>query len=93
MCKYRNLPIKRPWALEIDGQKTEVGVYTEKLFVRITHIHTDHRIIQKRGWALTRENTVHENIGVELQIQFNSLPPVKTAKRSRNHVHVLKYNA
>ncbi len=59
---YCNLPSKRPWALEIHGQKTGVGVYTEKLFV---HIHTDRRIIKQRGWALTRrwaltrENTVH----------------------------------
>ncbi len=41
-----------------------MGVYTEKPFVRITHIHTDDRIIKKRGWTLTRrwaftrENTV-----------------------------------
>ncbi len=60
---YRNLPIKRPWALEIHSQKTGVGVYTEKPIC--THIHTDHKIIKKRGWALiriwalTRENTVH----------------------------------
>ncbi len=51
-CKYivyHNLPIKRPWALEIHGPKNEVGVYTEKPFARITHIHTDHRIIKKTG--------------------------------------------
>ncbi len=47
--------------LKFMGQEMGVGVYTEKPFV---HIHTDHRIIQKRGWALTRrwaltrENTV-----------------------------------
>ncbi len=51
--------------LKFTGQKTGVGVYTEKPFVRITHIHTNHRIIKKRGWALTRrwaltqENTVY----------------------------------
>ncbi len=56
---YRNLPIKRPRALEIHGQKRAgVGVYMEKPFVRITHIHTDHRSIKKRGWALIRENMV-----------------------------------
>ncbi len=61
---YRNLPIKCPWALEIHRPKNGVGVYTEKPFVRITHIHTDYRMIKKRGWALTwrwaltRENTV-----------------------------------
>ncbi len=57
--------LSTPWALEIHGQKTGVGVYAEKPFARITHIHTDHRIIKKRGWvltqkwALTQENTVH----------------------------------
>ncbi len=51
---YRILPSKRPFALEIHGQKTGVGVYTEKPFVRITHIHTDHRIIENGGWALIR---------------------------------------
>ncbi len=50
--KYRNLPINRPWALEFTGQKTGLGVYTEKQFVRITHIYTDHRIIKKRGGRL-----------------------------------------
>ncbi len=61
---YRNLPIKCPWALEIHGPKNGVGVYKEKPFVRITHIHMDHTIIKKQGWALTRkwaltrENTV-----------------------------------
>ncbi len=39
--------------LKFMGQKTGVGVYTEKPFVRITHIHMDHRIIKKRGWALS----------------------------------------
>ncbi len=29
--------------LKFTGQKTQVGVYTEKLFVRISHIHTDHK--------------------------------------------------
>ncbi len=63
--KYRNLPSKRPWALEIYGQKTgRVRAYMERPFVRIAHIHTDHRIIKNgwaliRLWALTRENTVH----------------------------------
>ncbi len=33
-------------ALEIHSQKTGVGVYTEKQFVRI---YTDHRIINKWG--------------------------------------------
>ncbi len=42
-------------ALKIHGPKYGVGVYTEKPFV---HIHTDHGIIKKRGWVLTRENTV-----------------------------------
>ncbi len=46
--------------LKFTGQKTGVGIYTEKPFVRITHIHTDHRIIKKRRWALTRENTVRK---------------------------------
>ncbi len=32
MCTYRNLPIKRPWALEVYGQKTGAGVYTENVF-------------------------------------------------------------
>ncbi len=40
--------------LKFTGQTTGVGIYTEKSFVRIMHIHTDHRIIKKRGWALTR---------------------------------------
>ncbi len=46
---YRDLPINRLWALEIHGQKTGVGVYTEKPFVRI---HTDHTIIKKLGGRL-----------------------------------------
>ncbi len=50
---YLNLPIKRPWALEIHGPKMGVGVYTGKRFVRITHIHTGHRIIKKRVGAYT----------------------------------------
>ncbi len=60
---YRNLSNKRPWAFEIYGQKTGVSVYTEKPFVRITHIHANHRISKNGGWAitrscaLTRENT------------------------------------
>ncbi len=29
--------------LKFAGQKTGVGVYTENPFVRITHIHTDHK--------------------------------------------------
>ncbi len=37
---YRNLPINRPWALEITGQKTGMGVYTDKPFVRITYTRT-----------------------------------------------------
>ncbi len=28
--KYRILSSKHPWALEIDGQKTGVGTYTDK---------------------------------------------------------------
>ncbi len=43
------LSSKRPWALEIDGQKTGWRAYTDKLFA--------HRIII-RGWTLTRENMV-----------------------------------
>ncbi len=38
--------------LKFTGQKTGVGVYMEKPFVRITHIHTDHRIIKKRDGRL-----------------------------------------
>ncbi len=45
--------------LKFTGQKTGVGVYTEKPYVHITHIHTDHRVIKNGGWALTRENTLH----------------------------------
>ncbi len=30
--------------LKFMGQKTGVGIYTEKPFVHITHTHTDHRI-------------------------------------------------
>ncbi len=37
--------------LKFTGQKTGVGVCTEKPFVRITHIHTDHRIITKKNWV------------------------------------------
>ncbi len=54
------------------GQITGVGVYMEKPFVRITHIHTDHRIIKKQRWALTRrwaitwENTVYVD-----RVQYN----------------------
>ncbi len=40
--------------LKFTVQKTGVGVYTEKPFVHITHIHTDHKIIKNGGWALTR---------------------------------------
>ncbi len=36
------------------GQKTGVGAYMEKLFVRITYIHVNHRIIKSGGWALTQ---------------------------------------
>ncbi len=38
--------------LKVTGQKTGVGVYTEKPLERITHIHTDHRIIKKWGGRL-----------------------------------------
>ncbi len=38
--------------LKFKGQKKGVGVYTEKPFVRITHIHTDHRIIKNGGGRL-----------------------------------------
>ncbi len=72
MISYRNLPSKHPWALEIHGQKTEAGTYTEKpvtavhvnvYIVRIMHIHANHRIIKNGvggggGWARTREKTV-----------------------------------
>ncbi len=41
-----------------------VGAYMEKPFVRITHIHANHRITKNAGWALTRENKVLELYGV-----------------------------
>ncbi len=41
--------------LKFTGQRTGVGVYTEKPFVRITHIHTDHRIIKNGGRRLPRD--------------------------------------
>ncbi len=66
------------------GQKTGVCVYTEKPFVRITHIHTDHRVIKKTGWALTwrwaltRENTVVMNLALPffsciLYVQYRTI--------------------
>ncbi len=59
--------------LKFTGQKTGVGVYTEKPFVRITHIHTDHKIIKKRGWALTRRRALtRENTVYTLHIQMAS---------------------
>ncbi len=35
--------------LKFTGQKTGVGAYTEKPFVRIMHIHANHRIIKIGG--------------------------------------------
>ncbi len=36
---YKNAASKHPWAIEIDGQKTGVGAYTDKPFVCITHTY------------------------------------------------------
>ncbi len=44
--------------LKFTGQKTGVGAYTEKLFVRVTYTH-ESWYHQKGGWVLTREITVH----------------------------------
>ncbi len=70
---YRNLPIKRPWALGIHGQQTGVGVYTEKPFVHITHIHTDH---QKTGVGAYMEMGAYlgeYGILVEVGVMFHNV--------------------
>ncbi len=54
-CKYRSVRVSAHGRLEFSSQKKGVGAYTEKFFVRITHILQDHQ--QWRRWVLTRDTT------------------------------------
>ncbi len=63
LCNYRILSSKHPWVLEIHGQKTGVGAYTDKPFVYTW----TRRIINKQGRALTRRwALIRERIGLQM---------------------------
>ncbi len=64
---YHILLSKCPWAPKnSQAQKTGVGAYAEKPFIRMTYIHVNHKIIKNgvvftQRWVFTQENTVKEH--------------------------------